>query len=84
MPCEAEKQTLVEVRYRRSKAAYNVQREKATAKMEALRLNARVYDWGVVRFAEAIKRRWDSRCAQAQEALQRCKEKERRRKLWHE
>jgi len=79
MSCEAEKQALAEMRRRRSKAACKVQHEKTTAEMDVLRSNARVYDWGVVRFAEAVKRRWDSRCAKAQAALEHCKEREKKK-----
>ncbi len=80
MSCEAETRALAEMRRRLLDAAYHVQEETATAELDLLRWNTRIYDWGVVRLAEALRRCWDSRCVQAENALERCKEKERNRK----
>ncbi|MGZ4904803.1 MAG: hypothetical protein ACXV6K_09210 [Halobacteriota archaeon] len=79
MPCKAEERTLAEMRRRRLEAAHHVQLETTTAESELLR-SQRIYDWGAVRIAEAMMRCWDSRCAQAEDALTRCKERERNRK----
>ncbi len=80
MPCEAEEQALAAVRLHRLRAAHHVQEETATAELDLLRWDARIYDWGVVRLAEALRRCWDSRCAQAENALERCRSRERNRK----
>ncbi len=80
MSCEAEELALAKMRLHRLKTAYYVQHEAALAELDVLRSDARIYDWGVVRFAETLMRCWDSRCAQAQDALERCKEKERNKK----
>ncbi len=80
MTCEAEEQALAKLRLHRRKAAHHAQHEAALAELDVLRANARIYDWGAVRFAETLMRCWDSRCAQAENALERCKERERNKK----
>ncbi len=77
MTCDAARRVAAEARRERATAAYNVQRETKAAELNALRFNAPIYDWGAVRLSEAIRRCWDSRCAQADDALARCKEKAR-------
>ncbi len=77
MSCEAEAQALAEMRRRLRDATYHVQEETANAELELLRWNERIYDWGVIRVAEALKRCWDTRCMQAEDALERCKKKAR-------
>ncbi len=78
MTCEAEERALAEIRLRRLDAAYHAQLEAAKAELDVLRSSARIYDWGAVRLAEALTRCWDSRCAQAENALERCKQQARR------
>lgn len=80
MPCEAEEQALATMRLHRLRAAYYVQHETALAELDVLRSDARIYDWGAVRFAETLMRCWDSRCAQAEGALERCKGRTRNKK----
>ncbi len=80
MSCEAEEQALAKMRLHRLKTAYYVQHEAALAELDVLRSDARIYDWGAVRFAETLRHCWDSRCTQAQDALERCKAKERNKK----
>ncbi|MGZ4903784.1 MAG: hypothetical protein ACXVIG_04385 [Halobacteriota archaeon] len=80
MPCKAEEQALATVRLHRLRAAYRVQHETALAELDVLRSDARIFDWGAVRFAETLMRCWDSRCAQAEDALQRCKGRTRNKK----
>ncbi len=77
MSCETEEQALGAVRLHRLKATYYMRHETARAELDVLRSDARIYDWGAIRFAEAIMRCWDSRCAQAEGALERCKERTR-------
>ncbi len=79
MTCEPEKQLVVETKRQRLTAAYNVRLETMTAELDVSRFNAHIYDWRALRLSEAIRRCWDSRCAQAEDALQRCKENERNR-----
>ncbi len=83
MTCDAAKQAVAEARRERATAAYNVQRETMNAELDVSRLNARIYDWGAIRLSEAIRRCWDSRCAQAEDVLARCKEKARHDKAAH-
>lgn len=80
MPCETEERALAKLRLRRLKAAHHVQHEMALAEFDMLRSDARIFDWGAIRFAETLRRCWDSRCAQAEGALARYKERERNRK----
>ena len=81
MTCEAEERVLAEILHRRHEAAYEVQRATTKAEFEVLRLNERIFNWGAVRLAEAMMRVWDSRCAQAENALERCKQRARNREL---
>ncbi|MGZ4913189.1 MAG: hypothetical protein ACXV5B_08755 [Halobacteriota archaeon] len=73
MTCETEERKLTEMRRRRREAAYEVRRVTAKAELDVLRLNERIYNWGTVRLAEAMMCFWDSWCAQAEDALERCK-----------
>ncbi|MGZ4902889.1 MAG: hypothetical protein ACXV3U_05560 [Halobacteriota archaeon] len=81
MTCEAEEQALAEMHRRRRKAADEVRRVTARAELEVARLNDRIYNWGAVRLAEAMMRLWDSRCTQAANALERCKQRARNREV---
>ncbi len=81
MTCEAEKQVLAKVRRHRLRAAYHVQYETSLAELDVLRSNARIYDWGAVRFAETLMRCWDSRCSQAENALERCRKRTKNKKM---
>ncbi|MGZ4913873.1 MAG: hypothetical protein ACXV45_06170 [Halobacteriota archaeon] len=81
MSCEAEEQALAKVRLHRLRAAHAVQYETSLAELDVLRSNARIYDWGTVRFAETLMRCWDSRCAQAENALERCKKRTKNEKM---
>ncbi len=75
MTCEAEERALAEIRTQKSDAEQRVQREKANAESALLRLNESVYDWGAVRLAAALARRWDERCVRAERALAQCKKR---------
>ncbi len=79
MPCKAEKQALAEIRRRQLRASESFQLETAAAELNILRSNERIYDWSMVRLAEAVARCWDVRCALAEEALARCTEREKQR-----
>ncbi|MGZ4847107.1 MAG: hypothetical protein ACXV2B_04515 [Halobacteriota archaeon] len=81
MPCEAEERALAEVRLRRREATYHAQLETAKAELDVLKSDARIYDWGAVRLAEAMVRCWDTRCTQAENTLERCKKQARNRRV---
>ncbi len=78
MTCEAEEHALAEIRRQKLNAEHHVQQEKASAESALLRSDAHIYDWGAVRLAEALMRCWDSRCAHAEDALERCKQRHRK------
>lgn len=75
MTCGAEEQALAEIREQTRNAQERVQREKARAESALLRFNKSTYDWRAVRLAEALMECWNERCAQAEEALERCKKR---------
>ncbi|MGZ4944553.1 MAG: hypothetical protein ACXV6K_09775 [Halobacteriota archaeon] len=77
MTCETEEHALAHIRKQRLNAEHHLQQVKATAESE-LRRPQRIYDWGAVRLAEALMDCWDSRCAQAEDALERCKKRHRK------
>ena len=78
MACEAEERALAFVREQRRNVERQLQQEKAKAESALLRLNASIYDWSAMRRATRLMQCWGGRCAQAEEALARCREKEKR------
>ncbi len=74
MTCEAETPALTEILKQLQNAENDMQQEKAIAEAELLRSDVRVHDWRAVRLAVTLVRSWDTRRAQAESALERCKQ----------
>ncbi len=71
---DVKERVLAEMQVRQREAARLVQHESALAEATLLRSNTRIHDWRAVRFAEALLRYYDKRCAQAEDALQQRRE----------
>ncbi len=75
MACEAEERALAATRNQKLYIDRHLQQLKVAAEVELLQIQ-RIYDWGDVRLAEARMRCCDRRLIKAEEALKRCKEKQ--------
>ncbi len=66
---DVKERRLAEMQLLRREAADLMQREIALAEASLSRFDVRIHDWRAVRFAEALLRYYDERCAQAEAAL---------------